>query len=325
MQLNKKFLKAIELAQNILITTHIFPDADGIGSQISLCHALELYGKRSICFNEEELLGRYKYLDPTNKVFSIAEITAMEFKPDLIIVVDTNSKERTGQKMMSYYDSQNCEFLFIDHHPCDQEDKENYCIDTSSAATGQITGELIIEMNIPFTKEMALALYTAIIIDTSSFRYPTVSYRTHQLVGELLKTGIEPTTAYNGIYGTKGIEHLHLLGKILSSANTNKNQDIYWIVFDQDDLDNYQTDIEDTHGFINHLLIMNNVKVACMIRDGGDHVKVSLRSLGHYDVGIIAAKLGGGGHSHSAATIIHKDKSLEEIIQTTIKTIEENI
>ena len=87
MQLNEKFLEAINLAQNILITTHIYPDADGIGSQISLCHALKEYGKKSYCFNEEALLNRYKYLDPTNVVHSIAAVSQMNFKPDLIIVV----------------------------------------------------------------------------------------------------------------------------------------------------------------------------------------------------------------------------------------------
>lgn len=328
MHLKEKFLKALDKAQNILLTTHIFPDADGIGSQISLSLALNKLGKRALCFNEEGLLNRYKYLDKSNMVHSIAEIKSFNFVPDLIIVMDTNSKRRTGKNMMEYYeslDSEDTPFLFIDHHPTDNQDLDNYCIDTSSAATGQITGELIQMLNISFTQEMALALYTAIIIDTSSFRYPTVSCETHKLVAELLKTGIKPTTAYNGIYGTKGIEHLHLLGKVLSTANTNKDGDIYWIVFNQEDLDKFQTDIEDTHAFINNLLIMDNIKVACMIRDDGSSVKVSLRSLGGHDVGHIAQILGGGGHSHSAATIISKTKSLEEIIEETISTIEENL
>jgi phosphoesterase RecJ-like protein len=329
MQLNEKFLRALDQAQNILITTHIYPDADGIGTQISLCLALNQLGKKSLCFNEEELLERYKYLDPNQMVHAISQIKEISFKPDLIIVVDTNTKERTGKKMLQYYEDVNknsdVNFLFIDHHPCADESLDNYCIDTTSAATGQIAGELIQLLKIPFTQEMALALYTAIIIDTSSFRYPTVSPKTHELVAELLKTGIKPTTAYNGIYGTKGIEHLHLLGKVLSSANTNKNGDIYWIIFNQEDLDEFQTDIEDTHAFINNLLIMDNIKVACMIRDDGKFVKISLRSLGGHDVGHVAQILGGGGHSHSAATIIEKTKPLEDIVAQTIKTIEENL
>jgi phosphoesterase RecJ-like protein len=225
--------------------------------------------------------------------------------------------------MLDYYSSVDCNYLFIDHHPCSKDLSADHCIDTSAAATGQIIGEFTQFMGIAFNQEMALALYTSIIIDTSSFRYPTVSSRTHLLVSNLLETGIEPTTAYNGIYGTKTIQHLHLLGKILGSAKSNEAGNIYWIVFNQDDLDDFETDIEDTHAFINHLLILDNIKVACMIRDDGDQVKVSLRSTGTCDVGTIATTLGGGGHSHSAATIIKKTKPIEDIIKETIDKIED--
>ncbi len=320
--MNENIKEAIAKASSILITTHIYPDADGIGSQISLCLALRELGKQSICFNEKELLERYKYLDHKNVVHSIDNISDHNFEPDLIIVVDTNTKERTGSRMLEYYETNNTRCIYIDHHPCIKEVSENHFIDTTAAATGQMAGELIQSLGVSFTKEIALALYTAIIIDTSSFRYPTVSSRTHTLVSKLLETGIEPTVAYNGIYGTKTIKHLHLLGKILSTAKSNEAHDIYWIVFNQADLENFDTDIEDTHAFINHLLILDNIKVACMIRDDGDFVKVSLRSNGQCDVGIIAQKLGGGGHSHSAATIIEKTKNLDIIIEETIKTIE---
>ncbi len=320
MQLNEKLKVAIDSAKSILISTHIFPDADGIGSQISLCLALRSIGKTCICANEEELLERYKYLDQQDVVVSIEK--AKHLKPDLVIIVDTNTKERTGKKMMEFYSSVDSKFLFIDHHPCSKVLSDDHCIDTTAAATGQIVGEFTEFLGIPFDKEMSLALYTSIIIDTSSFRYPTVSSRTHLLVSKLLKTGIEPTTAYNGIYGTKTIQHLHLLGKILGSAKSNEAGNIYWIVFNQNDLADFETDIEDTHAFINHLLILDNIKVACMIRDDGEQVKVSLRSTGTCDVGTIATTLGGGGHSHSAATIIEKNKPIEDIIKETIKKIE---
>ena len=84
-------------------------------------------------------------------------------------------------------------------------------------------------------------------------------------------------------------------------------------------------DIEDTHAFINHLLILDSIKVACMFRDDGKRIKVSLRSTGEYDVGLIATALGGGGHSHSAATLINKGKNqkVSDIINETVKNIEE--
>jgi phosphoesterase RecJ-like protein len=326
MDINQKFLRAIEGKTNIVISTHSFPDADGIGSQISLCLALRDKGVNTICCNDEKLLERYKYLDLQDVVHYVDEMPQLLPKaPDLVIVVDTNTIQRTGKNFIKYYEQYNCDILYIDHHPCAEEASEDHCINTKAAATGQLVGELIdTALQISLTQEMALPLYTAILIDTSSFRYPTVTAATHKMIAKLMATGIKPPQAYNGIYGTKKLQHIHLLGKILSSANSTYNEEIAWIILKKDELEHYDVDIEDTHAFINNLLILDNVKVACMFRDDGDQVKISMRSSGIDDVGEIAIALGGGGHAHSAATIIKKTETetLSNIISDVISRIE---
>lgn len=325
MEMILKFKTAIEKAQKIVITTHLYPDADGIGSQISLCFALKKLGKDAICCNEEPLLERYKYLDPDDLVVGLSTLPEkFQSDVDLVIVVDTNTVFRTGEKFRNFVEKQNCPVLYIDHHPCSESLQDDHCIDITAAATGQLVGQLIQSVGIKFDKKIALPLYTAILIDTSSFRYPTVTAQTHRIIAELMDTGIEPPHAYNGIYGTKKIEHMHMLGKVLSSANSSANEEVAWIILTAKDMDEFDVDVEDTHAFINHLLVLDNIKVACMFRDDGNQVKVSLRSTGAVDVGCIAVKLGGGGHSHSAATLINKGPSstLEGIIKSTVEKIE---
>lgn len=320
------FKSRIQAADKILITTHDFPDADGIGSEISLCLALRELGKKCFCVNEEGLLDRYQYLDRDKVVQGFNDFASKhsDFKPDLVIVVDTNTKARIGAKLGNYV-GENYPMLFIDHHPCRGRDLSTHCIDVSAAATGQMVGEMIEALGVKFTKKIALPLYTAIIIDTSSFRYPNVSASTHRLVAKLMDTGINPPEAYNGIYGTKRVVHMHLLAKILNSASTNADESIAWMLLRKEDIDQFKSDVEDTHAFINHLLILNNIKVAIMFRDDGDQVKMSLRSTGDVDVGLVAQALGGGGHSHSAATMIPKVAGLttEMIISQTVKKVEE--
>jgi phosphoesterase RecJ-like protein len=320
------FKSRIQVAERILITTHEFPDADGIGSEISLCLALREYGKQSFCINEEPLLDRYQYLDQDKVVlgFDHFQKEYPDFKPDLIIVVDTNTKLRTGAKVCDYIDEK-IPVLYIDHHPCRGRDLSEHCIDVTSAATGQLVGEMIEHLGVKFTKKIALPIYTSIIIDTSSFRYPTVSGSTHKLVAKLMDTGINPPEAYNGIYGTKRVHHMHLLASILNTAATNQDETIAWMILKKVDIDKFAGDVEDTHAFINNLLILNNIKVACMFRDDGDMIKMSLRSSGEYDVGTIAVALGGGGHSHSAATILTRapDETTQAVIARAIKRVEE--
>lgn len=319
-----KLKSALKHAKHVVISTHIMPDADGIGSQIALCLALKELGHKAIAVNEEPLLSRYNYLDPKNNVIGYKDYLK-KFKGetiDLFIVVDTNNTNRIGHKMRDLVETSK-KILYIDHHPCPKAVQALHCIDTTKAATGQIIGEFIQGLGLELTKEMALPLYTSIVIDTSSFRYPTVTGDTHKLIGHLLDTGISPNIAYNQIYGTKKVNYMQMLGEVLSTTKTASNQQIAWISLSQELLKKYNVNPEDTHSFINHLLILDNIKIACMFRSMGNKTKISFRSVGDYDVGEVAAALGGGGHNHSAATII--EGPIDHVIKDTISKIKKII
>ena len=322
MNIFERFHYCTKKAENIVISTHISPDADGIGSEIALCLAMRAQGKNAICVNEEPLLERYKYLDPEDVVISREDYLSFypEAEIDLFIVTDTNSLDRIGEGMKALA-KKSPGLLFIDHHPCPKDIMENHCIDTSKAATGELAGELIQSLGVPLNREMALPLYTAILIDTSSFRYPTVTGNTHRLIGSLMDTGVRPPHAYNMIYGTKKISYMKLLGKVLASAHTTKDEKVAWLTLTEDLLTKFHVDSEDTLAFINHLLVLDNIKVAIMFREMGAEIKVSLRSIGTVDVGVMARALGGGGHDHSAAAIIKGP--LDSVIKTTVEKLHE--
>ena len=322
MKMQELFKKLVKKARRVVVTTHIHPDADGIGSQIALAIGLNSLGIDCICINEEPLLERYKYLDPYQLVMGFDNFKKSDYankEIDLFIVADTNNLSRIGIRTQSLV-QQAKNLLFVDHHPCPKELAAIHCIDTSMAATGELVGFLLEVLGVQFTKEIALPLYTAILIDTSSFRYPTVSGRTHQLIGKLLDAGVDPPSAYNFIYGTKKIGYMQLLGTILSTAKVTKDNKIAWMILKEKDLTQFDVDTEDTLGFINNLLILDNIKVACMFRQEGEQVKISFRSAGDVDVGIIAQALGGGGHNHSAATMV--EGRIEEVAKKTIQKLQ---
>jgi phosphoesterase RecJ-like protein len=319
--ITERFKFLTNKAENIVISTHILPDADGIGSEIALCLAMRALGKNAICVNEEPLLERYKYLDPRDVVISLQDYLAFypDADVDLFIVTDTNSLDRIGEGVKAIAEKVP-NLLFIDHHPCPKEVMIKNCIDTNKAATGELAGDLIKSLDIELTREMALPLYTAVLIDTSSFRYPTVTGDTHRLIGSLMDTGVRPPHAYNMIYGTKKITFMKLLGKVLASAHTTKDEKIAWMMLSEDMLEKFHVDTEDTHAFINHLLVLDNIKVAVMFKQMGNQIKVSLRSVGIVDVGLMAKALGGGGHDHSAAAVIVGN--LESVVKTTIEKLQ---
>lgn len=321
MDMRDRFKKLVEGAHRIVVTTHFPPDADGIGGQVALSMGLQSLGKDCVCVNEAPLLERYSYLDPKKVLHSYEEYQNQHKNKDidLLIVADTNSLDRIGPNAQALYPMAR-ELLFIDHHPAPEKIVSAHCIDTSMAATGELVGHLLESLGVKLTADMALPLYTAILIDTSSFRYPTVSGNTHRFLAKLLDAGVRPPKAYNFIYGTKKIGHMQLLGKILSKAQTTPRGDIAWIVVKSKDLKKFHVSTEDTHSFINNLLILDNLKVACMFRQEGTSVKVSLRSAGEVNVGAMAEGLGGGGHNHSAATVVEGE--LDNVVESIVQKID---
>ncbi len=314
----KRFQDQIKKVGNILITTHIFPDADGIGSQLALAMALEKLGKKVTCLNEDPLPERYHYLDK-NKLIKTVKSYKKGQTPDsfdMVIVVDTHNIERVGPSLRNHIE--NTKEIFYRSSSVTKELQALNIIDSSMAATGQLVAHLIEFLKVELTHEMALCLYTAIIIDTSSFRYPSVNGDTHIVISKLIKAGVRPSMAYNKIYGAKKIAHMHLLGELLKNAQCTEDQNIAWIVVGEKHLKKYNIDPEDTHAFINHLLILKNIKVAIMFREIGKMVKISMRS-NLVDVAILAQALGGGGHNHAAAAL--KEGKLKNIIKETVEKI----
>ena len=311
----------MERAKNVLISTHLFPDADGIGAQVALCLGLREKGINALCINEERPPDRYKHLDPKGVVLSEKQYRKRKNKKpiDLFIVVDTNSLSRIGIKTEKIgKESRN--ILFIDHHPCAKEMMAIHCIDPSRAATGEIVGELIEAMGVDLSEEMAQALYASILIDTNCFRYPTVSASTHRIIAKLMKSGVQAARAYQQIYGTKNIKHIRLLGEVLRGVKSTRDKKVAWLTIAEKSLRKYGADAEDTHSFVNHLLVLDGIQVACVFRQIKRHrVKLSLRGTGEVDVGAIAEALGGGGHHHSAATLM--EGSLEEVAKRAIGKI----
>ncbi len=324
----------IEGKNHILLTTHSFPDADGVGSMIALYYALIKLNKKVYCYIDESLSERFLKIDeekiikplidlPDNLKPQLGSKKSKKKKFDLAIILDTHTFLRTGKNMIHHLTSWDVPMLYVDHHPTKLEALGEHCIDTSASATAEIIGHIIEAYKIPFTKRMALALYTAIVIDTSSFRYPSVSSKTHLLVSKLLSSGITAHESYGIIYSGRTINHLQFLGHVLASAQINERNDFAYLIVTGKKLKESNINIEETHSYINNLLIIDGIKVAAMFRVEDEFIKISFRSIGHYDVGELASYLGGGGHSHSAATSISvAKKNINELLEDLIRTID---
>lgn len=302
----KKFLSLIKKSQTIVITGHVSPDADSLGSIIALTHALKKLKKTVIPLCEESPEQKYHHLGCNILEKKVVGI------PDLLIIVDCYQQKRLGEVGKKLFkSSQN--ILIIDHHPAPKHLIDNHYIRPQAVSTTYLVGQLISELNTKLTKEIALPLYTGIMIDSNSFRSPSVDADTHRMVAKLLETGIDPATTFNKIYGGKNFKHIKFLGEVLLSAKTRGK--IAWIKIDRKILDKYKVSPRDTLYFVNNLLIIDDISIVCVFRQEGNQIKVGLRS-NKTDVGKLASILGGGGHRHIAAALING--TMDNVIKNTI-------
>jgi len=303
----------LQHAKIIVLTTHVTPDPDGIGSVLALSNALKRIKKQVYIVFEDDLSEKYIYLDHDHQVVGFKK-SNLPKNIDLFIVLDANNLERTGDNV-KLINQRSKELLFIDHHPCPPEVKVLHLIDTSFVATGEIVANLIKKLKIPFDHHIALCLYTAILIDTSSFNYPTMKARTHKIISELIDAGVSPEDAFKKVNHQQDINFIYLTGNVLKNCKI-KGKIIYSQVTNKLLL-KYNSSLDDTFGLINNFIHVNNVEIACMFFElGPELTKISFRSFSGIDVGSIAQVFGGGGHTYSSAAIMncHLKKAQQKIL-----------
>ena len=309
--------KLIHRAKTIALTTHISPDPDGIGSMIALGLGLKSLNKNVNLILEAPLSQKLSYLD-TQDLIKETSKTNLKRKYDLFIILDANSIHRIGEKTMRIQGNSN-ETLFIDHHPCPAEVMALHLIDTNFAATGELVADLLEYFKIKLTKEVALALYTAILIDTSNFNYPTMKSRTHHLIGRLIDAGVSPQEAFKKINSGRNLSFIHFIGKVLSRCKTEHK--VVYTTISQKDLKDNNIQLEDSYGVINYLLNLEGAILATLfIELEISKTKISFRSFENIDVGVIAQLLGGGGHQYASAAIVKLN--LQKAKRSTLKKLE---
>ena len=306
-----------------LITTHVNPDCDGIGSEMALYGFLREQGRRASVMNCSPTPFFCKFLD--------TEEIIQEFRPDhpfpqdvdLIIALDFGKWERMGP-MTEAARKSGLPVLCIDHHPSEGPFGHPQIINDSACATGEIIFDLVKSCGHTLSLPVAESIYSAIMTDTGSFRFNNTNVRTHQIAGELLSVGVQPNVMYSNIYESTHPARLHLLGLTLSELKVSSDGLVGWIVVTQELLKKAGAKPQDTEDFVDFPRMLNGVQVSILfIELDSDIIRVSMRSKGLVRVNEVAMGLGGGGHPFAAG--IRVPGPLEEAIPRVLDPVQKII
>ena len=319
-----KLAEYLKNRDNFVITTHVNPDADAIGSELAIASILKKLGKKVKVVNYSETPYFLKFLDSNNfiEVYNPSHHDKIIKSAEAIIVVDVNDLRRTV-KMEKVLRESNAIKICIDHHQDPEAFFDLGIISTDISSTGEIVYKFIKETGIVEPDyEIAVQIYSAIVTDTGSFKYDRTTPETFRIAADLLELGVVPNVILDKIYDQNKISKSRLLGKSLCTMKQNQSGEICYMQITQQDLKETGATEAEVDGFVNFCLSVQGVKIGILFFELSDGIKVSLRSKGKIPVNKVAAEFGGGGHLNASGirmfnTTLNEKKN--EILQTAEK------
>lgn len=315
--------KLISESKNSVITTHLIPDGDAIGSELALYSFLKSKKKNVTILNHSVTPDNLAFLDPSKIINiypkQIEKSKKIIGKADLIFIVDTNEYTRT-KSMEECIRKSKAKKICIDHHLGTEKNSFDLIIsNTVYPATSQILYDFLInEKKNVITPFVATALYTGIMTDTGSFRYPRTDERTFLTCADLVKKGADPVDIYDKTYCNIPPGKIRLLSRFINSYSFHFNGEVVIGKVTQKDFSDFHSDVQDVEGFSSFIMNLKNIKTGLVLVELKESVKMSFRSKGDISINEFAKLFGGGGHKNAAGATVPK-VSLNELEDEIVK------
>jgi phosphoesterase RecJ-like protein len=302
--------------QSFLITTHINPDGDGIGSELALARFLQNMGKNVRVVNSTPTPRKYNFLD-TSSAISVYDDHGKLPDAQVVFILDISRWERLGNMAQLIRNHQGIK-ICIDHHPVNGNFADINLICEDACASGELVLRLINAMGCSLTPQIAEPLYASILTDTGAFRFPNTSSQTHSAAAQLLATGICSEMIYDQIYERCSPARVKLLGMALTQLEYLHCGRLAWMAISQAMLAQTGVEVEEIEGFVDVARGIRSVEASVLfIELPNDRVKISLRSRGNVDVNFFASRFGGGGHRHASGILMQG--ALPAVIDRVLK------
>ena len=308
--------------KKIAIIPHRSPDGDAMGSTLALYHFLLKDGHQPLVIAPNDFPEFLAWLPGSDQVLIYEnekeKTTQILNECDLIFTLDFNALHRTGE-MEKVLSQLQAPFIMIDHH----QSPENYATYTYSDTQFGSTCEMIynfisfLDKKNQIDKTIATCIYTGILTDSGSFRFPKTTGTTHRIIADLIDLGVENTQIPIWLFDNSSYNSVQLLGRALQNMIVIPEHKTAYITLSQKELDEFNYQKGDTEGIVNYGLSIKGIHLAAIFIEHKDEniIKISFRSQGDFDVNQFARNhFNGGGHINAAG-----GKSYENLHETVRK------
>ena len=300
-------VEIINSHERFVLSSHVRPDADAIGSELGLACALESLGKNVRIVNPSDGSANIAFLDPDKRAKKLGDgITADEARDtDVHIVVDTSAWVQLQDVGSVLKTTKAKQTVVIDHHVSSDDLGALEFKETTAAATGELIYELAQALGATLDEQAANALYCAIATDTGWFRFPSTTSRTMRITGELIDLGAKPHVLYQLLYEQHSAARMQFFGRVLSRMTIEPDGSLAYLSVTQRDFKETGAVPADTEELVNQCLRVAGVKAAFIaIEQPNQTIKVSFRSRLGTNVAAVAEQFGGGGHKQAAGAVL---------------------
>lgn len=305
----KEIKELLSTPKNIVVVPHKNPDGDAIGACLAISHFLENKGHMVTIVSPNDYPDFLKWLPPSKNSYKY-DLQNKQSKrvidnASIIFLLDFNALHRVGDDMKNFLVKFEGDFIMIDHHQQPDMLAKYLYLDVSISSTCQMVYHFLEKLDEigAINQDIATCLYTGIMTDTGSFRFPSTTSLTHNIIADLIDKGADNSKIHNRVYDTNSFQRLQLLGRALSHLEVIDEYKTAFIWLSQNDLNEFNYQKGDTEGIVNYALSLEAVVFGVIFIEDTDQkiIKISLRSKGNFSVNKFAREhFDGGGHVNAA-------------------------
>ena len=306
-------VRLVRNGQRFLLTCHVLPDADAIGSMLGLAEVLRALGKDVYLYNRDPVPPQLQFLPGVDAVRASLP-TGVVF--DATFITDTAARSLLPRKFPP--PSVTGPVVMVDHHVAHDDFGDVVLRDTSACATAVVVLALAKALAVNTLPPLAaMPLYTAMVADTGGFRYPGTTAQTLRTAADLLETGIDPWLVASNVFENWSMARMRLLGLAINAIETEYAGRVAVLMVPQTMLQKAGATDELAEGMVEYGRMLKGVEISIMLwerRPRSDETlvgtmltRLSLRSAGVADVSRVAVALGGGGHRAAAGATVNMD------------------
>ncbi|MDB5232144.1 MAG: 3-to-5 oligoribonuclease type [Chitinophagaceae bacterium] len=305
----------------VIITMHQKPDGDAMGSALGLYHFLIQLGHDVTVISPTNWADFLSWLPGASSVIDYEKkrehCIGLINAADTIYCLDFNILHRTKHMEIPLTRATAVKIL-IDHHQQPQEDAFNFGIsNVYKSSTSEMVYDFIVESGHSnlINADAATCLYTGIMTDTGSFRFPSTTASVHHMIAHLKEIGLDHSRVHDKIYDNFLESRLRFIGhSLLNRMEVLYEYNTVLMAIPKEDLVRFETKTGDTEGLVNYLLSIQGIKLGALVIDRDEERRWSFRSKDDFDVNTFARNhFNGGGHKNAAG-----GKSLDSL-QSTVE------